>query len=58
MIRNYEQKFMEAYGTAALAALRACLVDFPARAPHKSPSVNSLEVLAQMIKRDNGLNLG
>ncbi|KAK1835373.1 hypothetical protein QBC39DRAFT_341195 [Podospora conica] len=57
MIKNYPQKFMEAYGTAALAALRICLVEFPARAPQKSPSVKSLEVLAQMLKKDMGLSL-
>lgn len=57
MIKNYPQKFLEAYGSAAVAALRACLIEFPARAPQKSPSVNSLEVLAQMLKRDTGLSL-
>ncbi|KAK3374069.1 GLE1-like protein-domain-containing protein [Lasiosphaeria ovina] len=58
MIQNYEAKFIEFYGTAAVAALRASLIDFPARAPEKSPAVNSLEVLAQQFKRDIGLALG
>ncbi|KAK3997488.1 nucleoporin GLE1 [Cladorrhinum sp. PSN332] len=58
MIQNYEAKFIEAYGNAAIAALRAALIQFPARAPEKSAAVNSLHVLAQLLKRDAGLNLG
>ncbi|KAK3297462.1 GLE1-like protein-domain-containing protein [Chaetomium fimeti] len=58
MVESYEQKFIEFYGTAAIAALRTALLDFPARAPQKSAAVNSLEVLAQMLKRDTGLVLG
>jgi nucleoporin GLE1 len=58
MVETYEQKFIEFYGTAALAALRTALIEFPARAPHKSAAVNSLEVLAQLLKRDTGLVLG
>lgn len=57
MIQNYEQKFIEYYGNAALAALKLCLVEFPARAIEKSAAVNSLEVLAQLLKRDSGLVL-
>jgi len=58
MIENYEQKFIEFYGSAGLAALRLALLEFPARAPFKSAAVNSLEVLAQLLKRDTGLALG
>jgi nucleoporin GLE1 len=58
MVENYEQKFIEFYGTAALAALRTALIEFPARAPHRSAAVNSLEVVAQALKRDTGLVLG
>lgn len=57
MIQNFEQKFVEFYGTAAIVALRMCLVDFPARAPQKTPAVGSLEVLGQVLKRDAGLHL-
>ncbi|KAK5654819.1 hypothetical protein OQA88_6855 [Cercophora sp. LCS_1] len=57
MIENYAQKFIEFYGTAAVAALRLCLVDFPARAPEKSAAAESLNVLAQVLKRDMGLAL-
>jgi nucleoporin GLE1 len=58
MIENYEQKFIEFYGTAAIAALRTALIEFPARAQHKSAAVNSLEVVAQLLRRDTGLILG
>jgi nucleoporin GLE1 len=58
MIDGYEQKFIEFYGTAALAALRTALIEFPARATTKTPAVSSLQVLAQLIKRDTGLVLG
>ncbi|KAK4164919.1 nucleoporin GLE1 [Cladorrhinum sp. PSN259] len=58
MIQNYETKFIDAYGNAAVAALRAALIQFPAKAPEKSAAVSSLNVLAQLLKRDAGLNLG
>lgn len=58
MVGGYEQKFIEFYGSAAIPALRVALVEFPARAPQKSAAANSLEVLAQMLRRDTGLVLG
>ncbi|KAH6626451.1 GLE1-like protein-domain-containing protein [Chaetomium sp. MPI-SDFR-AT-0129] len=58
MVSGYEQKFIEFYGSAAIPALRAALVEFPARAPQKSAAANSLEVLAQVLRRDTGLVLG
>ncbi len=58
MVENYEQKFIEFYGTAGVVALRTALLEFPARAPQKSAAVNSLEVLAQLLKKDTGLVLG
>lgn len=58
MVQNYEQKFIEFYGTAAIAALRTALVEFPARAPNKTAAVHSVEVLAQLLRRDSGLVLG
>lgn len=58
MVENYEQKFIEFYGTAGVAALRTALLEFPARAPQKSAAVNSLEVLAQLLRKDTGLVLG
>ncbi|KAL1839343.1 hypothetical protein VTJ49DRAFT_1611 [Mycothermus thermophilus] len=58
MVEGYEQKFIEFYGTAALAALRTALVEFPARATQRSPAVDALQVVAQRLKRDTGLVLG
>ncbi|KAH8888910.1 GLE1-domain-containing protein [Thozetella sp. PMI_491] len=57
MIANFEQKFLEAYGNAAVAALRVALVDFPNRIPYKSSAVTSLTVQAQLMSRDYGLTL-
>lgn len=58
MIENYESKFIEAYGNAAIAALRLALVDFPGSVQVRSAAVSSLEVLASVLKRDTGLELG
>jgi nucleoporin GLE1 len=57
MIYLYEEKFLALYGNAAAVALRSALVDFPAKAPKKTTSVNGLSVLAEVYKRDFGLNL-
>lgn len=57
MIQHYEGKFLEAYGTAGVAALRLALVDFPARCPARTPATESLQVLAQLLKKETGLNL-
>ncbi|KAK3501302.1 GLE1-like protein-domain-containing protein [Neurospora crassa] len=54
MIQNYEEKFIHAYGTAALAALRTALVEFPARAPVKSSAVNSLQVVHDLLRKSTG----
>ncbi|KAK0626846.1 GLE1-like protein-domain-containing protein [Immersiella caudata] len=58
MIENYEPKLLEFYGDAGRAALRAALIEFPARTAQKSPAVNSLEVVATLLKKDTGLALG
>ncbi|KAK0739270.1 GLE1-like protein-domain-containing protein [Apiosordaria backusii] len=58
MIENYEGKFIDAYGSAAIVALRTALIEFPARAPTKGAAVNSLEVLATLLKKNTGLTLG
>jgi len=57
MIETYEERFLQFYGSAAVAALRSALIDFPKKAPAKTPSTAGLEVLAQMLKRDIGLEL-
>ena len=57
MIANFESKFLDAYGTAAVAALRTALIEFPARASQKSSAVTSLVVQAQLINKEYGLSL-
>jgi nucleoporin GLE1 len=57
MIQHYETKFLDAYGSAGVAALRLALVDFPAKAPTKTPAFESLEVVAQLLKKETGLSL-
>ncbi|TLS29501.1 hypothetical protein PpBr36_01511 [Pyricularia pennisetigena] len=57
MIENHEKRFIQFYGTAAVAALRVALVEFPAKVQKKSAAVSALPVLAQILKRDTGLNL-
>ncbi|CAJ2508163.1 Uu.00g093490.m01.CDS01 [Anthostomella pinea] len=57
MIEVSEERFCSFYGTAAIAALRKALVDFPNRAEIKTPGVSGLLVLGQMFRRDIGLEL-
>lgn len=57
MIHLYEDKFINFYGNQAIAALRKALVEFPAKAPHKTPAVNGLAVLASLYHKDLGLDL-
>ncbi|KAI0525465.1 GLE1-like protein-domain-containing protein [Xylaria bambusicola] len=57
MIEIYEERFIYFYGSAAIAALRLALVDFPNKAQAKTPGTSGLQVLAQMLKRDIGLEL-
>lgn len=59
MIQNYEQKFLQFYGSAGLAALRTCLFDFPAKVPEgsRTAAINSLGVLATQLRKDSGLVL-
>ena len=58
MLAMHEEKFIGFYGSAALAAMRKALVDFPNSAPKKTSGVMGLQVLAQVYKRDMGLDLG
>ncbi|KAK8035004.1 hypothetical protein PG993_009999 [Apiospora rasikravindrae] len=58
MLNQHEEKFINFYGSAAVAALRRALVEFPNSAPKKTPGVMGLQVLAVMCKRDMGLDLG
>ncbi|KAI1370898.1 GLE1-domain-containing protein [Hypoxylon crocopeplum] len=57
MIETSEEKFIQFYGNAAIAALRKALVEFPGKVAEKTPGVSALNVLAQMVKRDIGLEL-
>ncbi|KAI1135221.1 GLE1-domain-containing protein [Hypoxylon sp. FL0543] len=57
MIESSEEKFIHFYGNAAVAALRKALLDFPSKATEKTPGVSGLQVLAQVLKRDIGLEL-
>jgi nucleoporin GLE1 len=57
MIEHYEGKFLDAYGSAGLAALRLALVDFPGKCPARTPATESLQVLAQLLKKETGLSL-
>ena len=58
MIQGYEDRFLEFFGTAALAALRMALVEFPQRAPPKARSqALTLSVLGDVLRKDRGLAL-
>ncbi len=57
LIENYEQRFMNFYGNAAVAALQVALVDFPNRATETTAAVSSLKVLADKLKKDKGIQL-
>jgi nucleoporin GLE1 len=57
MIQHYEGKFLDAYGSAAREALRLALVEFPAKAPMKTPATQSLQVLLQMLQKESLFSL-
>jgi len=57
MIADCEQKFVNFYGNAAVAALRCALVDFPARVNPQTTASSSLRVLAKTLERATGLRL-
>lgn len=57
LIQFNEHRFIDAYGSAGVAALRLALVEFPAKAPTKSTAINALEVHAQQLERTTGLKL-
>ena len=57
MIENYEKRFIELYGSAAVAAMRVALVDFPNKAVEKSAAAAAVAVLPDILKRDKKLTL-
>jgi nucleoporin GLE1 len=56
MIQSYEQRFLNFFGRAALAALQLALVEFPKKAPANASAAGSLAALAEVL-RNNGLVL-
>lgn len=57
MIDGHEQRFLQFYGNAAVAALRLALVEFPKRAPENAPAAASLLALREVIRTEGGLAL-
>ncbi|WYZ38671.1 hypothetical protein EsH8_III_000585 [Colletotrichum jinshuiense] len=57
MIDGHEQRFINFYGNAAIAALRMALVEFPTRAPPGATAAQALQVLADVLRRDSGLDV-
>ncbi|KAF9881067.1 GLE1-like protein [Colletotrichum karsti] len=57
MIDGHQQRFINFYGNAAIAALRMALVDFPKKAPAGATAAQALQVLADVMRRDSGLDL-
>lgn len=57
MIGGHEQRFLQFYGNAALAALRVALVEFPKKAPQGSAAAGGLRVLGEVLRNEKGLDL-
>ncbi|KAK1655406.1 GLE1-like protein [Colletotrichum phormii] len=57
MIDGHEQRFINFYGNAAVAALRMALVEFPKRAPPGATAAQALQVLGDVLRRDSGLDV-
>ncbi|KAJ6438424.1 RNA export mediator Gle1 [Purpureocillium lavendulum] len=57
MIDGHEQRFLNFYGNAAVAALRLALVEFPKQAPQNASAAGSLLALAEVLKVEGGLVL-
>ncbi|KXH48767.1 GLE1-like protein [Colletotrichum simmondsii] len=57
MIDGHEQRFINFYGNAAVAALRIALVEFPKRAPPGATAAQALQVLGDVLRRDSGLDV-
>ncbi|GAB0132623.1 hypothetical protein EsDP_00001052 [Epichloe bromicola] len=57
MIDGHEQRFLNFYGNAAVAALRLALVEFPKKAPADSSGAGSLRALGDSLRSDGGLAL-
>lgn len=57
MIELYEERFMNFYGTAGLAALRKALVEFPVKMTERTPGALALQGHAEVLKLNTGLEL-
>lgn len=57
MIEHHESRFLNMYGSAAMAALKLALVDFPKKAPAGAPAAGSLMALAEVLRTEAGLVL-
>lgn len=57
MIENYETRFLEFYGDAALAVLRVALLEFPSRGQQQSVAAKALAGLADVFRLTKKLNL-
>ncbi|KOS18932.1 Nucleoporin GLE1 [Escovopsis weberi] len=52
MIEGHEQRFLNFYGNAAIAALRTALVEFPTRAPANATAAQSLQAMAEILRAE------
>ncbi|PTB69494.1 GLE1-domain-containing protein [Trichoderma citrinoviride] len=56
MIEGHEQRFLNFYGNAAIAALRLALLEFPKKAPANAAAAHSLVAMVELL-RNEGLVL-
>lgn len=57
MIDGYEQRFLNFYGNAAVAALRLALVEVPKKAPANSEAGATLRAMGDILREKTGLVL-
>lgn len=57
MIEHFEAGFIKQYGSAAVAAMQAAVVVFPARFTKRSAHVEALAVHSKLLAQNTGLDL-
>jgi len=57
MIDGHEQRFIQFFGNAAIAALQVALIEFPKKSP-KSVAAGALQVHGQVLRDEKGLYIG
>ncbi|CAI4213774.1 unnamed protein product [Parascedosporium putredinis] len=57
MIDGHEQRFIQFFGNAAIAALQVALMEFPKKSP-KSVAAGALQVHGQVLRDEKGLYIG